>query len=51
MQLSSRITGKTPGGSEAAEIFSMSGSKISLAAKPVDIAAALNGVLVLCRKS
>lgn len=44
------MTGKTPGGSEAAEIFSTSSWKISLPANPVDIAAALNGIPVLRMK-
>lgn len=44
------MTGKTPGGSEAAEVFSTSSWKISLPANPVGRAAALNAILVLCMK-
>jgi len=44
------MTGKTPGRSETAEIFSTSNWKTSLAANPVDIAAALNETPVLYTK-
>lgn len=51
------MTGKTPGVggwggwcAKAAEIFSIRSWKISFPANPVDIAAGLNGIPVLCMK-
>lgn len=57
VSLSNKMPGKTPGVggwggwcAKAAEIFSIRSWKISFPANPVDIAAGLNGIPVLCMK-